>query len=381
MRWLPLLLALAACGRLGFDGSGGTTDSGAGDDAPPGSDASVDGAVVGDPQTVFVAEFAALPATTPPTQRRATGAAVAPDDRIWVFGGFAGASGVQNDTAVFVPTTNVWTTVTTTGTPPARERHVIAWDPSISRLVLFGGYSGTFPSFVHHDELYVFDPATSAWTQIPKAGTWPNARKDSTLVWVPSLGKLLLYGGNSGDAANLHYGDLWTLSINVGTSTATWTLVMPGGVAAPRQSATCAGYDAAARRLILYGGETTAGASSSSTYVYLADTNMWQLDTTTGTSPGPRAFSQCAWDPVAGRLALYGGQDNSGAPIGGTFAYSPEAKRWDAIALKNGSTAPGNCSDGGAAYSAKLGGVFWFGGRTASISYTNQSWVLDLLPQ
>ena len=234
---------------------------------------------------------------------------------------------------------------------------------------------------MHQDELYTFNPGTNAWTQIPKAGTWPAARKDSTLVWVPSLGRLLLYGGNSGDAAAAHFGDVWTLSINAAATAATWTLLAPAGAAPPKQSAACAGYDPAARRLILYGGETTAGASATSTYQYLVDSNTWQLDTTTGTSPGPRAFSQCAWDPIAGRIAMYGGQDNSGAPIGGTFAYDPGAKRWDAIALKTGSSAPGNCGDGGAAYSAKLGGMFWFGGRTASISYTNQSWVLDLQPQ
>jgi hypothetical protein len=262
--------------------------------------------------------------------------------------------------------------------PPARERHTLAWDAAADRLVVFGGFSGSFPMFTHHDELFVFSPATNAWTPIPKAGAWPAARKDAVMVWVPSLARLLLYGGNDGSSAVDRFSDLWLLSIDPAVPSATWTLLAPGGVAAPARSAMCAAYDPAGRRLVLYGGETQDGSTAGATYQYLVDADAWQLDTPTGTSPGDRAFSNCAWDPTIGRVVLYGGQSSGGAPIGGTYIYDPGAKRWDMVALAAGSVSPGDLSDGGPAYSTALGGMFVFGGRTATITYTNQSLLVDV---
>lgn len=370
------LLVLVGCGRIGF-GSGSASDV----DGAPG-DGAGDAASDGTPDTMptsFVVAVTTLPNAGAPSARRSTGAAVAPDNRIWMYGGFAGAAGVQSDTGVYTPGVG-WAFPTVTGAPAARERHALAWDGTNNRLVVFGGYSGTFPQFVHNDELHVFSPAANAWTQIPKAGTWPAARKDAAMVWSPSLGKLLLYGGNNGSGAVNRFSELWTLSIDAGATTATWTLLSPGGAAAPAQSAPCFAIDPAARRVLLYGGELTDGTDASSTYQYLIDTNAWQLDTTTGSSPGGRSFTACAWDPTAARLALYGGQ-TSGSPTAGTYSYDPAAKTWANIALDGSSNSPGNISDAGAVYSATLGGMFVFGGRTATTSYSNQSLLFDLKPQ
>lgn len=377
------MLVAFGCGRVGFGGfeGGGNnplTDASASDDSMATGDGAIgDGAAPSN----FVAVFTQLPATSAPEARRSSGAAVAPDDRIWIFGGFAGTTGDKNDVAAYPPSTGQWAAPAVTGTPPARERHVLGWDASSSVLVSFSGYSGTFPTFTHNDELFIFSPTTSAWTQIPKAGTWPAARKDAAMVWVPSLNQMLVYGGNNGSGTANRFSDLWLLSVNVGASTAAWTLLAPGGVTPPAQSAPCVGYDPVGRRLILFGGETSDGASTNTTYQYLVDTNVWQRDTPTGTVPSSRSFSQCAWDPGAGRLVLYGGQDSAGNPIAGAYAYDPDAKRWATLALGTGSGVPGNSSDGGATYSTALGGMFWFGGRTATITYSNVSWLLDLQPQ
>lgn len=369
MRWLIVVTgALLGCGRMGFD----TVGNSAGPDAPPGGD--IDAAVDGnqDPPSF---KIVALANTNPPSARRSSGAATAPDERIWIYGGFSG--GAQAGVASYTPGNGTWTMPAAINPPPARERHALDFDAANDRLVLFGGFAGQFPNFTHHDELYIFAPATSTWTQIPKAGTWPAPRKDSVMFWIPSLNQLLLYGGNNGSGAANRFGDLYTLSIDVANATATWTLLAPGGDAAPRQSAPCAAYDPTGRRLILHGGEPTDGSDANTTYQYLLDTNVWQLDTTTGTSPGGRSFSSCAWDATPGRLVLYGGQ-SAGSPVAGSFSYDPATKKWDVPALAAGSTSPGNLSDGGAAYSPALGGMFVFGGRTNTTTYSNQSLLVDL---
>jgi hypothetical protein len=369
-----VVIAVPGCGRLGFDPTvGASQDASATDDAlSTGTDA-------GEPDAIgsAVVAFTLLPDSSPPPERRSSGAAVAADDRIWIFGGF-NSSGPLNEVAAYAPGTGAWETPVPTATPPDRERHALGWDARGDVLAVFGGLAGSFPMFTHHDELFVYSPATNTWTQIPKSGNWPEPRKDAGMVWLPASDQFLLYGGSDGSGSANRFSDLWLLSVDIVGLSATWTEITPNGVAPPAQSAACLAYDPAVRRLIVYGGETQDGVNASTTYQYLVDANAWQLDSSTGSSPGDRAFSGCAWYPGAGRAVLYGGQDNSGSPIAGVYTYDPDSKVWEVPPLDGGSLTPGNRSDLGAAYSSALGGVYMFGGRTATISYSNESWLVEL---
>ncbi len=320
----------------------------------------------------------ALPATGLPTARRSTSAAVhaqSGGDTIWIFGGFVSSMSIKNDLYSYSTSAGAWTSLPAASPPSPRERHVLAWDPVAPRLVLFGGQYGIV-TFTHYDELHTFSLGSNTWTPIPKAGSWPSPRKDAALVWVPHLGKFLLYGGNNGSGASNRLSDLWLLALS--GASATWSKLTPGGVPAPAQSGGCVVYDPAGRRLILFGGETQDGVNATTTYQYLLDSNAWQLDvTTSGMVPTTGSFTQCAWDPAAGRLVLYGGQGASGAPVAGAYLYNPGAQKWSALTLKS-SANPGPRADGGAVYSPALGGLFWFGGRTGTVSYTNESWLLKL---
>jgi hypothetical protein len=153
----------------------------------------------------------------------------------------------------------------------------------------------------------------------------------------------------------------------------------PGGVAAPAQSAPCAGYDSVARRLIVFGGQTQDSTSVATTYQYLLESNVWQMDTTTGNVPSARSFSNCTWDPGANRLVLYGGQDSAGNPVNGIYAYDPNAKRWDLLPPAMVSATLGTCGDAGSVYSTSLGAMILFGGRTGASSYSNEIRTIDLV--
>jgi hypothetical protein len=318
------------------------------------------------------------PAASPPSARRSTSAAVLSQsglDTIWIFGGFAGVASLKNDLHSYSTTAGAWTLASVAGSPPsARERHTLAWDPAGGRLMLFGGQYGLI-TFTHLDELHVFSPGSGTWTAIAKNGSWPAPRKDTALAWIPHLGKHLLYGGNKGSAAADRFSDLWLLSLS--GNSATWTQLAPTG-SAPAQSGGCVVYDPAGHRLIVFGGETQDGVNAITTYQYLLDSNAWQLDPVTGSSvPSTGSFTQCAWHPGLGRVLLYGGQGSSGAPVAGAFLYDPATRKWSALALKSASN-PGPRADGGAVFSPALGGLFWFGGRTGTISYTNESWLLKV---
>ena len=326
------------------------------------------------PTLAFEAAFTDLGATSPPSARRSSGVAVDPaSGRIYIYGGYD--SSFLSDAHAFAPTTNSWTQITATGTSPGtRERHALAWDPVGNVLVVFGGDNRPTIPFVHYDTLHVMTPA-GTWTQIPKAGAWPAARKDATLIWIPHLATFLLYGGNDGANAANRFGDVWLLSLDAAGGTATWTQLTPTGTA-PKQSAACVAYDPAGRRLIVYGGETADGIDVNTTHVYSVDTNAWVTATPTGATPVGESFSQCAWDPVSQRVLLYGGQANGGSPLTGVYTYDPETQKWATPPVT--SAQPPSCSDGGAVYSDALGAMFWFGGRPGTTTYTNQSWTYDL---
>ena len=374
---LVTTLLLVGCGRSGFDdittgdgAIGGNGDGGNGDGGNGGGGDGASGDAASAVLSVTISHY--NPGTIPPP-RRSSGAALDPaTDLLWFYGGYDGT--FRGDVQAF--STGGWTIPATSGTSPgARERHALAWDPVGNALVIFGGQNRPMIQLVHYDTLHVMTTG-SVFAPIPKTGTWPAARKDATLLWIPHLSRFLLYGGDDGAMASNRFADLWLLTLNSAAKTATWQALTPGGVAAPAQSSACVVYDPAAHRMILFGGETADGVDVNTTYQYLLDTNVWQQDTTTGTPPAGESFAQCAWDPTHNRVLLYGGQQNGGTPIGGYATYDPDAHVWAVPPSAAGIA--GNRSDGGAVFSATLGGMLWYGGRTGAITYTSDVAFLKL---
>jgi hypothetical protein len=362
--WLTCVAA-AGCGRAGFDLLTGTGD---GDGGSP------DAVTVDTPPLAYEGVFTDLAASTPPSPRRSTGAAVDPaTGRIYIYGGFDGT--FLGGTFVYTPSSNTWTTIVSTGVAPGpRERHALAWDPVNDVLVAFGGQNRPTIPLVHYDTLHVMTPG-GAWKQITKAGPWPAPRKDATPIWLPHLGQFLLYGGDDGANATNRFSDMWRLKIDASAGTAIWTQLSPTGVI-PAQSSACVVYDPTVRHVILFGGETADGFDNNTMFMYSVDSATWSGVLATGAPPIGESFNQCAWDPVSRRIVLFGGQEAGGAPLGGAYTFDPDAVAWDTPPLRT--LEPPACSDGGAVYSDALGAMFWFGGRPGTTTYTNKSWTFDI---
>lgn len=130
--------------------------------------------------------------------------------------------------------------------------------------------------------------------------------------------------------------------------------------------------------MIVYGGETADGVDVNTTHQYLLDTNVWQLDTVSGMTPPGKSFQHCAWDPVIGRVLLYGGQADGGSPMAGHYTYDPDTHAWTSPPTM---AAVGDRADGGAVYSPALDGMLWYGGRTATTTYTSEQVVMQVRPQ
>lgn len=91
-----------------------------------------------------------------------------------------------------------WSPLTTSTRPSARDIHAMAFDDQRRRLVLFGGRdaSNTFLN-----DTWEFDPLTTSWTQLQPARS-PGARVNAAMVFDAGRNRIVLIGGYDGSYLN-----------------------------------------------------------------------------------------------------------------------------------------------------------------------------------
>ncbi|MBS1151954.1 MAG: Peptidase, (Fungalysin) family, partial [Myxococcaceae bacterium] len=303
--------------------------------------------------------------TNPPTLRRSSGSAVKSDggsDALFVFGGFNGGTTLA-DLPRYSAGTNGWSTPVLAPAIPGRERHSLAYDPVHDLLVIVGGVNGV----TIFDTVFVIGPTFNVSTPALPA-TRPSARMDAALHWAPSLGKFVYFGGNGSIFGNNHFNDLWTLEVADGG--VTWQAIVPTGTGPSARGAVCSAWNPTDNTLLMFGGETN-GPNSAEVWKFNFGANAWTSPATTGTGPSARSFCSGDWEPNVNQLVVYGGQTT--APTGGLFSFDPATNVWTA---HSPAINPGPLSDSSASYSPQLNGIVFFGGRIASTTYTNNTWLL-----
>ena len=271
---------------------------------------------------------------------------------------------------------NNWTQRTPATAPSARAWGVMTWDEGQRRAVLFGGSSALGGPLLR--DTWAFDPVTNTWQALTNTGATPTARFLFAMVYVPSVGKHLLFGGgtatsNNAEATTLDNG-LWWLTVNTGTATATWAAITPLGALPPARASACYGFDPVRGRLIVFGGEII-NDTLADTVEYDVGSNTWFAITAPG-SPTKRGSAVCTFDERVDKLALYGGVATpSGTPLSAAFEYDPAGPLWRAIAP---SPSAGTLTFAGPTYSADAGGMLFFGGRVSTLSTSQATWTLRL---
>jgi uncharacterized protein YcnI len=291
-------------------------------------------------------------------------------EKAYAFGGLALLS-TTNNLYVYDVATNGWSEVSDTNPPPRRGWHASAWDPVAQRLLVYGGSDSTSGPVL--SDLWAFNPATNAWTQLTQTGTTPSARWGPLLEYVPHLNRFFLFSGATGMSGGTQVSAVDTatrwLTIDYGTSTATWSTITPTGGPPGGRNTSCHGYDPVGRRVYAFWGEIVGGAATDG-WVYDVDANTWSLVTPTGTLPTQRISPMCTWDPRTKALLAYGGADGpGGSMLSDAFAYEPSLNRWTAL-----TPTAGTRTTSGATHSPTLKGMLLFGGRTSTLSVSNQTW-------
>ncbi len=121
-----------------------------------------------------------------------------------------------------------WTQLTPYGALPSiRYAQSTAYDPSLNRMMIFGGNSnGTLL-----DDAWVLYNAngmgaTPTWVPLTFIGSVPGSRGEASLVYDSNSGNALLFGGGGSTPNFLN--DVWTLQNAVGIGVNTWDGGRPG---------------------------------------------------------------------------------------------------------------------------------------------------------
>ena len=207
-----------------------------------------------------------------------------------------------DDVWAFDPASSAWSSLGASSArrPAARYGAAGAYDPA-GRLVISHGFTaqGRF------DDTWLLDLTTAAWERLTTIGAVPVKRCLVRATWDPAGPRLLLFGGQTDDAAFL--GDFWSLDVGRGSWTEKGTGARPG----PRNLYGAAG---GGQRWYLVGGNTPDGPAAD-TWVYDTARDVWAPVETAG---GPPARSGLDVATLGDALYLFGGADGA-AELGDTW--------------------------------------------------------------
>ena len=277
--------------------------------------------------------------------------------RILLFGGSNGTNEL-NDTWAYDLANNTWTNRNPASQPSTRSRHAMAYDAQSDRVVLFGGSGGGVVT-----STWIYDFVNNSWTnRVPSPR--PPWRYQHTMTYDSRADRILLFGGFNGTSA---FDDTWAYDVESNT----WTNQNPA-TRPPARYRHAAAYDAAAQRLIVFGGTSIALGDLAGTWAYDYDANAW-TDVNVVTTPAARQLSTAAYDSRADRMVQFGGMGISGL-LDDTWTYDVDRNHWE---NRNPASHPSERSGAAMAYDAQSDRVILFGGSMAPTTL-DDTWAYDL---
>ena len=296
------------------------------------------------------------PAVSPPARQRHAMAYDVARKRVVLFGGGDGTGRNLNDTWEWDGT--AWVQRLPAVSPPARLGHAMAYDVARQCVVLFGGYcGGTNPTL---GDTWEWDGKT--WKQCAPPAS-PSARHGHAVAYDTVRGRVVLFGGHCGGSIPI-LNDTWEWN---GTA---WTQRSPATSPAHRTFHALV-YNVARRRMILFGGQ---GFGNSRNDLWEWDGNDWSSPSQAPGPPLPRWGHAMAYDVARQCVVLFGGdvliQGHSNDTWEHGYAATVTVSGLPCIGgtVSLGLSAPG---DAGRPYQvgSSLGsGPIWIGSRALGLS-------------
>jgi Galactose oxidase, central domain len=302
---------------------------------------------------------------------RADNPGAASNDTLWVFGGSLGnnTATTTNDLWAFNAPAGTFTQVIADGapgSPAARGRASIAWNPLTNKLVVFGGNTrGATPTLLN--DLWEYDPITNAWANVTPAGASPAPRQHAPMTWDPNLNGMVLFGGQVNDTTpQVLSNETWAL---IG---GTWVQLFPATVPAARTQHSMVTRQAPFSDVVMCLGLDSASAApdqirfldvwrwNGSDWSLLSNCDVLTNPTGTGTTwPASTIGNQAVYDPLRKRIVVQGGNgitvaanvsyiygpSYGGSPTNYTSEYDCLTNSWSIYANPTTGTTPFNNTD------------------------------------
>jgi N-acetylneuraminic acid mutarotase len=230
-----------------------------------------------------------------------------------VWGGYGSGgdpSGSLNDGGRYDPSTDTWTTITTSGAPAGRLSHTAVWTGS--EMIVWGGYNG---SYLNDGGRY--NPSTDTWVSTTTTGA-PTGRYSQVAVWTGT--EMIVWGGFN-DTTYLGDGGRYS------PVTDSWVATTTGGAPTPRSSPAVVWTGS---EMIVWSGQDKDGNPndgarySPSTDSWVPTTTSW-VPTTTSGAPTGRYGPHAVW--TGSEMIVWGGQDGTGNTSDGG-RYNPSTDSW-----------------------------------------------------
>ena len=256
---------------------------------------------------------------------------------------------------------------------PGRQWHSLVWDPAGARLVLFGGQGGA----QDYGDVWLLaqEDGVWPWARLQVSGVGPSPRHGHTAVWDAAAGRMIVFGGRDGSLAYLD--DLWELSESGGSWT--WRPLVPSGGGPSGRWGHTAVWDAPSRTMIVFGGRDAAAARNA---VWLLSESggawTWTSIAPSGSAPSARFLHAAAWDEASGRMLAYGGGVGGMACCDDAWQLTKTGGTWAWTALAPGGPRPPGMYDHAAVWAPAHQSMLVFGGRVQASPYTtNAVWALS----
>jgi len=269
--------------------------------------------------------------------------------RLVLFGGtsLTPSGGEKYDTDTWEWDGKDWTQVQTSGGPPGRTSHAMAYDPKRGVVVLYGGTNGETAL----SDVWEWNGKT--WTQACPVCN-PAARYLHQMYYDPVLQQVVIYGGANGETG---YHEAWSWNGKK------WAYVNFASQA-PYSWTGSLVYDSNHERVIGFLGEPWGGT-------WFLDNGQWSK-AVLPVEPPKRMHFGLVYDPDHGRTILFGGKPDNTTWFNDTWVF--DGNTWKEIKTLH---LPPPRSDFAAFYDPTRHAMMIYGGQGLD-DYYNDMWELVL---
>ena len=263
-----------------------------------------------------------IPTTLSPCPRFNHGMVYDPiNQQIILFGGVE----IQNynrlsDTWVFNFTTNQWSELNTSNSPPVRSDMSYYYDEVLEALIIFGGYT-------QNDQLlndtWCFYTQNNSWVEVNTVNT-PIARYGHHMIYDPVNQVGLMFGGSN----QVHFNNIWQLN----SSNFEWKVLNPSNKPTKRYWHNMV-YNEDDEQVTIFGGRNDRVEDEILNSIWNFDIHQqeWE-EVQTDVHPIKREMSSMVYHAQSKTFVLFGGIPNYNSPsLADLWVYDVSNQSWKEI--------------------------------------------------